>query len=529
MECETHRNGPSRTPEGGAPGARHRRHLRLALVAVGVGGTAMILGSLWWNVSLVRRSTLETARIQAGVAHEEEFAFRRWNTLHGGVYVLSGEKEPPDESLADIPEREVVTTTGVRLSLVTFAGMSRQAHDLAEQAGQNLRGRLTSLRPLRPENAPDDWERAGLLAIERGEASDAHAPSRIYGREYMRLLKPLRTEALCLDCHRDPREKIGGLRGAVSLAVPMEGLRAIERHNVLTLVLAHAGLWLAGALALLLGGRLLLRTERARTLAEHGLAERARELAASNRMKDLFADVMRHDLLNPAGVIGYYADYLLEGAPDERTRESGLRIKRTVDRLSLMIREAAHFTQLQEAQGIDCRELDLGAVVADALGDLRAGGRREAVCLLYPSGARFPLRANPMIANVFANLLTNAGKYGGAGRIDVTIDDHRAWWTVSVADHGEGIRDEDKERVFCRFERLHKEGVKGSGLGLAIARHIVELHHGRIWVEDNTGGGAVFKVRLPKAGPPVPADPPGPGDASCAPAPAPEAPALAPS
>jgi signal transduction histidine kinase len=72
-------------------------------------------------------------------------------------------------------------------------------------------------------------------------------------------------------------------------------------------------------------------------------------------------------------------------------------------------------------------------------------------------------------------------------------------WRVSFADSGEGIAYADRERVFTRFERAAKEGVKGTGLGLAIARRIVELHGGRIWIEDNPRGGAVFCVVLPKA------------------------------
>jgi signal transduction histidine kinase len=486
----------------GFPIGKYRGHIKLAIAAVGLAGTAMILASLWWNVTLVRRGILETARIQAGVAFEEDFTYRRWNALHGGVYVRASPGEKADVSLEGIPEREVVTTAGVRLALVTFAGMSREAHDLAEAAGPGVRGRLTSLRPLRTENRPDTWERRGLIALEAG-APDVHTTGLIEGREYLRLLKPLRNEAQCLGCHRGPGEAAGTLRGAASIAVPIDGLRAIERHNVRTLLLAHGALWAIGMAALLLGGGVFLRVEDARSAAERRLEERARELAASNRMKDLFADIMRHDLLNPAGVIGYYTDYLLEGQTDARARDSGLKIKRTVERLTQMIREAAQFTQLREADAIELRDLDLGVVVTDALGDLREGARREAVCLLFSASAGYPVRANPMVVNVFANLLTNAGKYG-AGRIDVRIDDHRDWWTVSVADHGPGIADADKERIFCRFERIQKEGVKGSGLGLAIARHLVELHHGRIWVEDHPGGGACFKVRLPKCGPAAP-------------------------
>jgi signal transduction histidine kinase len=107
-----------------------------------------------------------------------------------------------------------------------------------------------------------------------------------------------------------------------------------------------------------------------------------------------------------------------------------------------------------------------------------------------------------MISDVFENLVSNAIKYGRPGgviRIDVRDGGDR--WRVEVADTGDGIADADKEKLFTRFERLRKEGVKGTGLGLAIAKRIVDLHGGSIWVEDNPGGGAVFCVALPKACP----------------------------
>ena len=108
-----------------------------------------------------------------------------------------------------------------------------------------------------------------------------------------------------------------------------------------------------------------------------------------------------------------------------------------------------------------------------------------------------------MIGDVFENLLSNAAKYGPAGgTVWVRIDDDGARWRASVTDSGEGIPDADKDKVFRRFERLSKGSVKGTGLGLAIAQRIVDLHGGRIWVEDAPGRGARFCVTLAKVAPP---------------------------
>ncbi len=69
---------------------------------------------------------------------------------------------------------------------------------------------------------------------------------------------------------------------------------------------------------------------------------------------------------------------------------------------------------------------------------------------------------------------------------------------IYVKEWGYGIKDEDKAKLFTRFQRVEKKGVKGTGLGLAIVKRIVDLHGGRVWIEDNPEGGSVFYVKIPK-------------------------------
>ncbi|NOZ77097.1 MAG: HAMP domain-containing histidine kinase, partial [Euryarchaeota archaeon] len=115
----------------------------------------------------------------------------------------------------------------------------------------------------------------------------------------------------------------------------------------------------------------------------------------------------------------------------------------------------------------------------------------------------YPALVNPlMMEDVFSNLISNAVKYSPEGsRIEVGILDKDTDWQIYVKDWGVGIPEEFKDRLFTRFERFNREGVKGTGLGLAIAKRIVDLHGGRIWVEDNPEGGSIFHVRVPKGGP----------------------------
>lgn len=70
--------------------------------------------------------------------------------------------------------------------------------------------------------------------------------------------------------------------------------------------------------------------------------------------------------------------------------------------------------------------------------------------------------------------------------------------TFRIADNGAGIPDEEKEAVFDRFYRCDKSHKDKThfGLGLCIAREIIQMHRGKLWIEDTPGGGATFVVAL---------------------------------
>jgi len=109
---------------------------------------------------------------------------------------------------------------------------------------------------------------------------------------------------------------------------------------------------------------------------------------------------------------------------------------------------------------------------------------------------------------LFFNLVGNALKFQRPGErpaVTVTALTQGATTVFCVEDNGIGIDDKHRTRVFDAFLRLHDESrYEGSGLGLAICQHIVEQHHGRVWVESELGSGSRFFVELPRAVPTLP-------------------------
>jgi len=252
--------------------------------------TVVAVASLVWSVIQARQNTLEAARIQARAAFEKDVIYRRWNSEHGGVYASVTEETQPNPYL-NVSERNVMTPLGKPLTLINPAYMTRQVHELAEKK-YGVRGHITSLNPIRPQNVSDPWETEALQAFEQGKI-EGSSIEKIEGKEYMRLMRPLITEKGCLKCHAAQGYKRGDIRGGISVSVPMEPLWAILRMHLFTLVLGHVLLWLMGLAGIVMGTQRLRRSERERNRAadalqkahyelERRIEERTAELAKAN-------------------------------------------------------------------------------------------------------------------------------------------------------------------------------------------------------------------------------------------------------
>ncbi len=123
--------------------------------------------------------------------------------------------------------------------------------------------------------------------------------------------------------------------------------------------------------------------------------------------------------------------------------------------------------------------------------------------LLLPDDALPALRADEQrLEQLFAVLLNNALEYTPASTpVEIAATAHRSGVTVEVIDHGPGLTDEEKKKVFQRFYRADasRTGKAHFGLGLSVASEIAALHHAHLSVQDTPGGGATFRVRFPAA------------------------------
>ncbi len=229
-----------------------------------------IVLSLVWNMKTTRSGTLEVARIEARTAFEKDVVYRRWNAGHGGVYAPIAETNQPNPYL-DVPEREITTPLGLKLTKVNPAYMTRQVHELALKTF-GIRGHITSLNPIRPANKPDPWEAEALKSFQKG-LKEVSSVEKMEGKEYMRLMQPLITEKGCLKCHAIQGYKIGDIRGGISVSIPMAPHMAIEQSKILTLYVIYGLVWLVGFVGIGIGMSRLNQQIHKRRAKESALEE----------------------------------------------------------------------------------------------------------------------------------------------------------------------------------------------------------------------------------------------------------------
>lgn len=215
--------------------------------------TALVGGLLAADYRNEQHTAQELARVEVRAAYNKDLVYRRWAAGHGGLYVPVTRNTPPSPYLANVAERDISTPNGRKLTLVNPAYMTRQVHELGwDQYG--YRGHITSLKALRPENAPDRWEAAALKAFEQGK-EEVSGVELIDGKPHMRLMLPMFTEERCLKCHAHQGYKVGNIRGGISASASMEPFIAAANHNLIYSFAGFGTLWLLGTGGLLAGAR----------------------------------------------------------------------------------------------------------------------------------------------------------------------------------------------------------------------------------------------------------------------------------
>jgi signal transduction histidine kinase len=252
-----------------------------------------------------------------------------------------------------------------------------------------------------------------------------------------------------------------------------------------------------------------LRAEVQRLRLEQGTDRRTiRDLRAGVAARDEFIAIVAHELRNPMGAIVVSASNMIYKAGSELDPPPWLKpCLSALDRQTrTFVRRATTLLDVKRlATGtfhVDRDVVSLSDVVSDVVRDLSAEAER-ARCELRLSIEPGVIGTWDRIAleQITMNLMSNAIKYGAGRPVETSVTSTGEDATIEVRDHGAGISDVERSRIFERFERavVPRGSKPGFGLGLWITRQLLVAHRGEITVESRPGVGSVFTASLPRA------------------------------
>jgi two-component system, OmpR family, phosphate regulon sensor histidine kinase PhoR len=262
------------------------------------------------------------------------------------------------------------------------------------------------------------------------------------------------------------------------------------------------------------GPTLIVRARRAADGDVWLVLDDVSELRRLQRIRTEFIDNLSHELRTPLTTVSLLAETLGREAATAgdvipaRMAERITKIEVETGHLVQMVNELLDLSRIEGGGTLLMVDgLDMSMIAADSAERLRLFADRQGVDLrIETEPAPPPVRGDASrLGQVVVNLVHNAVKFspdGGAVIVRTVV--HEDSVVTSVQDHGVGIPRAARERIFERFykvDRARQRGeVGGTGLGLAIARHVIEQHDGRIWVDSSEGLGSTFSFALPIAG-----------------------------
>ncbi|MFH1857504.1 MAG: response regulator [Candidatus Omnitrophota bacterium] len=231
------------------------------------------------------------------------------------------------------------------------------------------------------------------------------------------------------------------------------------------------------------------------------------ELKELEEMKDNLSAFIVHDLRGPVAGVKGYLDLLSKSKNLKAQDLSDVeKAKQSIDVMIAMISNLLDITKMESNEMKISPEIcGLGEITTSAVRAIEPLLIQKSIHLLDKTrGVRTQVRVQKdLIERVVQNLLSNAVRFTpkeGKITIENVPDEQAGFIVVSISDNGMGIPEEYRRKIFDKFAtvEMKRSGSRSStGLGLTFCKLAVELHGGKIWVEDSKGGGSTFRFTLP--------------------------------
>jgi len=255
-------------------------------------------------------------------------------------------------------------------------------------------------------------------------------------------------------------------------------------------------------LALLLGYYFVVHTLRARKKHNNEIVAQNKLLHQQNERLEQFTYITTHDLQEPLLSLVSLTDLLQNECSENISEEMSTYIKyisQSSKRMQTLVKGIMEYSRIgaeEESVLVDCDEI-VNEVLTDLSHTLKPLNAKVTVDHL-PKVIGYPLE----LRLLFQNLISNALKFRKKDvipEIKISAIEDVDHWFFSIQDNGIGIKEQDKDKIFVLFKRLHdRNEYEGTGIGLSHCEKIARLHGGTIWADSKFGEGSVFNFTIRK-------------------------------
>ncbi|MEW6619032.1 MAG: ATP-binding protein [bacterium] len=232
-----------------------------------------------------------------------------------------------------------------------------------------------------------------------------------------------------------------------------------------------------------------------------------KELEELNRMKSEFVSIVSHELRTPLTTMKEFVSLILDEIPGKINKEQNeflSIINENINRLARLINNMLDLSRIESGRmELNRKEIDITTVAEQVIKFLHAQAKEKNILIENLLPADLSVYADmDKTSQILTNLVDNAIKFTQKGG-KVTIEGKRVnnQVQISIIDTGIGIAKESIPQIFERFQRIEllaDQQARGTGLGLSICKALIEMHHGKIWVESEVGKGSNFTFSLPE-------------------------------
>jgi signal transduction histidine kinase len=477
-----------------------------------IGWIFIISLSFSLNIYLMKINTSKIVKNKAESFFKEIVTTRLWNSIYGGVYVPVTEETQPNPYLK-VSDRDIETTTGLKLTKINPSYMTRQIAELSELQN-DIKYHLTSLNPIRPANKADDWETKVLKDFEKNPESIMEKVT-IDSVSNYRYMKPLITEMSCLDCHAKQGYEVGDIRGGISISFSDKVYNKTEIKQTVALSLIHLIVLFLGIIGLKyyerMSNKFLFELEiKNEKLEENQIYQQRmnKVLTEINATKDKFFSIIAHDLRGPFNSILGFSNLLLEefqDLPDEQKHEMVHIISESASSSYDLLENLLMWSRAQTGKiKYNPEKVDIKELIDSLISLYKSQSKNKEIIIKNNIHESFELISDKnVIETILRNLVSNAIKYtnkGGVITLDCVALCNNGATKIIVTDTGVGMSKKTLSELFKVDNNNSTDGTekeKGTGLGLILCKELVKIIGGEIEVESKEGFGSEFKFTIP--------------------------------